>query len=805
MKKRFFTIVCSLFLSAQLVAQASAWNCYVADFTTGNYKRLPDQPACNYIQNGALGLTPQRAGGTQYFVNYAYTAPICLSENFEFQIQVKNNPVEGGIPSYDVGFGLETSLGRIGCSLMSNDPIGQPFTHVLIKDQKVLENSPMLVRDLRQWSLLKIKLSNRVLTLSHGTTTLYSGPFVGNICAANGFYLYFKGSGYVDFIKINNLDNNSTIYEENFTSCSNLAAPQPCSTPSVLPASKPVCDGDTLKITASVSNNSSINTPRFEWSGPNNFTATQANLSFPKASRTATGTYALKTTFNACQIVNSTVEAKVNALPVVNLGKDTILCTNPSLSLDAGVGSTYKWQDNSINRSFIARQSGNYAVTVTTTDGCSASDTIQVNIAPSRLIPTFVLQKPSCFGLCNGEINTAVTGGFGAPYSYRWANSNLVNASLTGLCAKDYNVTITDSKGCVSANSVTLLQPSRVLLSAKIDSSFNGFSVRCAGDKNGSATASAVGGSGEFSYKWLTTPAQDSATARRLVAGSYVVVATDGNGCRDSAVVNLTEPKPLITDFQVQNIRCFGEKNGSVTLRQVSGGVRPYSIYFDDKTATGNSETFLNLKSGTYTLEVNDANKCQVNYPLNIIEPAKIQALTTVDTMIHFGDNVPLFATLKAPSVISSIQWSANRDSIGLTCTTCANALASPRLTTLFRVTITDSFGCSLKREIIVHVDKNRKIFAPTAFSPNNDGANDNFHLFGGTGTRRILSFKVFNRWGTIMYQQNNMLPTDTINGWDGLFQGREASNDTYIWIAEIEFEDGEKEMFKGDVALLRN
>jgi gliding motility-associated-like protein len=805
MKKRFSTLAALLFMAAQLIAQASAWNCYVDDFTTGNYRRLPDHPTCDYIQNGTLGLTPQRAGGTQYFVQYAYNAPICLSENFEFQIQLKNNVTEGGIPSYDIGFGLETTLGKIGCCLMSYDVGGQPFTYVTIANQRVLQNSPMLVRDMRQWSLLKLKLNNHILTISHDNTVLFNTPFAGNLCSANGFYLFFKGSGYVDFVKINNLDSNTPIYDENFSSCTNLAAPQPCSTPSVSTASSAVCEGDTLKITSSVSNNMTTRAAQFEWSGPNGFTSIQPIITFPKANSSMGGTYVLKTTLNACQILNNTVVAKVNPLPIVNLGKDTVVCNASPLTLNAGFGSTYRWRDNSINRTLTAQQSGNYAVTVTSIEGCSAADTIQVDIAPSRLNPTFVMLKPTCFGQCNGEIKTTANGGFGAPYSYRWANNTSVNASLSGLCAKDYTMTLTDAKGCVSTNLLSLTQPSKVVASTKIDSNFNTFSLRCAGDSNGSATASATGGVGNFIYKWLTMPTQDSVTARNLSAGIYRLVATDGNGCQDTATANLTQPKALSADFQVQNVRCFGEKNGSVTLRQVAGGVKPYSIYFDDKTAIGTSETFLNLTGGTYILEVNDANKCQTKYDLKVIEPAKLQAVTTADTLIHFGDNVPLFAGLKDPSVISSIKWSANRDSIGLTCTTCAQTVASPRVTTLFRVVMLDSFGCSLKREIVVHVDKNRKIFAPTAFSPNNDGANDEFNLFGGSGTRRILTFKVFNRWGAMMYQRSNLLPTDPQNGWDGLFNGSEASNDTYIWFAEIEFEDGEIETFKGDVALLRH
>jgi large repetitive protein len=807
MKKLFLAFIYSLFLATQLSAQASAWNCYVADFTTGSYNRLPDQPVCNFIQNGSLGLTPQRAGGTQYFVRYAYNAPMCLSENFEFQIQVKNSLVEGGIPSYDIGFGLETTMGKIGCTLMSYDVAGQPFTNVTIGDQKVLENSPLLVRDMRQWSLLKLKVNNHILTLSHGDVLLFSTPFAGNICSASGLYLFFKGSGYVDFIKINNLDNNRTIYDENFSSCTNLAAVQPCSPPSVSAVSNPICEGDSLKITTSVSNNLSTRAAQFEWSGPNGLTATVPNLVLPKVNRSAGGTYLLKTTFNACQIVNTSVEAKINTLPSVKLGKDTTVCNATTLTLDAGaLASTFKWQDSTTNRSFLVRQSGNYAVTVTSIDGCRAADTIKVDIAASRIAATFVTLKPTCFGTCNGEINATVNGGFGAPYAYKWAENTATTAVLKGLCAKDYSSTITDAKGCTATNVITLSQPSKVLVSAKIDSNFNGFALRCADDKNGSVTALAKGGVGKFSYKWLTNPVQDSATARNLAAGYYRVSATDANGCQDTISVTLTQPKALTADFQVQNIRCFGEKNGSVTLRQVSGGARPYSVYFDDKTATGMSETFLNLTGGAYTLEVNDANKCQTRYDLKIVEPAKLQPVTTADTMIHFGDNVSLFAGLAAPSVISSIKWSANRDSLDLKCTTCPQISAAPRLTTLFRVTMVDSFGCTVKREIIVHVDKNRKIFAPTAFSPNNDGENDNFNLFGGSGTRRILTFKVFNRWGTMLYQRSNMLPVDAPNnGWDGTFQGREASNDTYVWLAEIEFEDGEKEIFKGDVALMRN
>ena len=211
-----------------------------------------------------------------------------------------------------------------------------------------------------------------------------------------------------------------------------------------------------------------------------------------------------------------------------------------------------------------------------------------------------------------------------------------------------------------------------------------------------------------------------------------------------------------------------------------------------------------NLAAGHYTLQVIDGNQCQIIDSISLTEPPKMVPSTTNDTLIHFGDDVSLFAGLLPPSVLSRIKWTSSRDSIGLVCDNCGITTASPRKTTVFHILMTDTFGCNLKKDIIVQVDKNRKIFAPTAFSPNEDGQNDRFGIFGGSGTRRILNFKVFNRWGSLMYARQNPTMYDDSDGWDGTYNGQLLQTGIYIWIAEIEFEDGEREVFKGDVALMR-
>ncbi len=95
-------------------------------------------------------------------------------------------------------------------------------------------------------------------------------------------------------------------------------------------------------------------------------------------------------------------------------------------------------------------------------------------------------------------------------------------------------------------------------------------------------------------------------------------------------------------------------------------------------------------------------------------------------------------------------------------------------------------------------------VYLPDAFSPNNDGNNDVFTLFNGPGAlNRILDFRVFTRWGGMVYQKQNF-PPDNLSGWDGTISGRPANPDTYVYVVEVELIGGKTRTFKGSVALVR-
>ena len=99
---------------------------------------------------------------------------------------------------------------------------------------------------------------------------------------------------------------------------------------------------------------------------------------------------------------------------------------------------------------------------------------------------------------------------------------------------------------------------------------------------------------------------------------------------------------------------------------------------------------------------------------------------------------------------------------------------------------------------------KKRKFYTPNVFSPNFDGTNDVFYLQSGSDVELVKSFMIFDRNGGQIFTQNNLFTNDASNGWDGTFKGKIMDTGVYTWFAEVLFLDGQVEVYKGDVMLLR-
>ncbi|MBK9793182.1 MAG: PKD domain-containing protein [Sphingobacteriales bacterium] len=99
-------------------------------------------------------------------------------------------------------------------------------------------------------------------------------------------------------------------------------------------------------------------------------------------------------------------------------------------------------------------------------------------------------------------------------------------------------------------------------------------------------------------------------------------------------------------------------------------------------------------------------------------------------------------------------------------------------------------------------------VYIPNVFTPNNDGKNDYFTVYGGVNVKRINNLKIFDRWGEMVFDKNNFPPNLEIEGWDGSIKHKDNSTPfntaVFVYSAEVEFINGEKEIFKGDVTLIR-
>jgi gliding motility-associated-like protein len=104
----------------------------------------------------------------------------------------------------------------------------------------------------------------------------------------------------------------------------------------------------------------------------------------------------------------------------------------------------------------------------------------------------------------------------------------------------------------------------------------------------------------------------------------------------------------------------------------------------------------------------------------------------------------------------------------------------------------------------MIIVDRNRKVFIPTAFSPNGDGINDVFSIQARNNSTRVLALRVYNRWGVEVFNRGDKTFGSTEHFWDGRFRGEDVAVGVYIYVADLEFLDGGKEIMTGEVMILR-
>ncbi|MBK7964152.1 MAG: T9SS type A sorting domain-containing protein [Bacteroidetes bacterium] len=271
-----------------------------------------------------------------------------------------------------------------------------------------------------------------------------------------------------------------------------------------------------------------------------------------------------------------------------------------TINATGGTGNlTYSWSSGSNTPSESNLLAGTYTVVITDDNGCTSQELVTIT-APAQIQNTFSMISPSCFG-GTGDITVNTTGGTGA-YSYSWTNGN-TSSNVTGVNAGNYDVVVTDANGCTFLSTAVLTQPSAITLSTSLQQ------PNCNGDL-GTATVIANGGTGTYSYAWITGGNSD--TEGNLADGSYDVVVTDQNGCTEMITAVIVEPTAIATSSTTTNE--MTSNDGSIDL-SVSGGTAGYTFVWDNGATT---EDISGLAAGDYTVVITDANGCTFSTTITV-------------------------------------------------------------------------------------------------------------------------------------------------------------------------------------------
>ncbi len=509
---------------------------------------------------------------------------------------------------------------------------------------------------------------------------------------------------------------------------------------------------------------------------------------------------------SGCLIVtNETItEPSVLTLSLTQTGAGCFGGADGSASATIGGGTpnvsgdySILWSNGATTSSINNLVGGNtYSVTITDENNCSETASILID-QPAAIGLSSSFTDVNCFGGNDGTATVIINGGT-APYSYQWGNfaNNQTTQTATGLAPGNYDVTITDNFGCSSNTSVAVGQASPIQLILDMEE------VWCKGDSTGSVSVIATGGNPGYTFLWDDPDTTAGQLVENLAAGNYTVSVTDVNGCLVTSSIEVTEPQdPLSAVIDPINIACFGEENGQI-LVEGSGGTSPYTYSVDNDYYNG-SNIIIGLASGDYTVYVKDSRGCIYTDQVNVAASPEFLIDAGPDQTIEFGDSV----SIDVQSTISGDhiwEWTSESPLESLSCLDCPNPVSIPTFDITYFVEAITANGCIAEDEITIRVDKVQRVFVANAFTPNGDGSNDWFFVQGGKGTDRVLNFKVFDRWGEQVFEAIDVPLNQPDAGWNGTLNGKDMNPGVFAWFAEIRFDDGSVELYKGNVTLIR-
>jgi len=426
---------------------------------------------------------------------------------------------------------------------------------------------------------------------------------------------------------------------------------------------------------------------------------------------------------------------------VLDLGNDITVCPNSSVLLNSGIFNSYFWSTGSDSSSTIISGSGTYYLNAIDSNGCEASDSIDIFLHTLNypILPNDTI-------IC--DFDSLVISVLDLYPQYFWNDSSSFSfliADQSGL----YSILVVDSNGCESTDSINILGIQQLNINLGEDT------LLCT-----TLSFTLNAGVGYDTYLW-----NDSSTGETLSinnTGQFYVTVSE-SGCTASDTINVMFDTPPVSVLQ-DSLNCILD---SVLLNPGSGAI----TYLWNSGET--SQTLWADNSGLYSVTLTN-NICSVvdSIFVNLYSNNDIYPLS--DTTLCEGDIIELIV----PAGFDNYLWSNGTTQNMLTVST----------TGLYWINIS-SCGANWTDSVsVIYKPSISDIIIPNVFTPNNDGVNDKFVMSGYNDIPAFFELTIYDRWGLLIFTTN-----DYINGWDGTYNGTLVTDGVYYFILNMESFCGQK------------
>lgn len=551
-----------------------------------------------------------------------------------------------------------------------------------------------------------------------------------------------------------------------------------------------ICFGDNAVLVGSGPSGMS-----YSWSPSSSLVG--ANTANPTASPSVTTTYTVTGTNSFGCLAFDSVTVTVTPSPPLTMSNDTAFCAGGSATLTASGSTTYSWQPGNLTGPSVAV---NPSTTTTYTvignnNNCISVDSVTVTIIPNPQVnagPNLII--------CQGTQITLNAGAIATSYSWAPSSTILGNANQQSVVAAptsntSYVVTVVGPGGCTSTDTIAVTVNNTPNVTANVANS-----AVC----QGASTNLTAGGA--TSYQWIPTvgvqnPNQASTSVTPTSSTVYAVVGTDANGCADTATVSITV-NPLPDVYMPSTPTQCGDTTGTITFGGAVSGTGPFTYQIGSQTYT--SMPITGMAAGTYTVTVTDNNGC-VNQQMVGVAMVNNSTISASASPVFGVNPLPVNFAAVGTGGINNYFWTFGDQGATAPGQNSSYTYANAGTYTVVVAGWNDDPMCTVFDTIVINVVEQAILSFPNVFTPNGDGANDEF-LATISGVQS-MNITIFDRWGFKIHTAslNGISPAPgTISCWDGKNGGGNlASDGVYYYVIDAVGYDGKNYPFQGFVHLL--